>query len=194
LELQKHTRSHLVTDAWLLASGDDARWCKLPDCPRIIAFEPSEPPIDPGLKKNARGNTRLVRTRSFVVTHTPREGVPGAGLGSPQSSDPTTCCQLVGRNLTSSQSASMVSEGSAFSTLSVPPLPSSPRVKESKPLTFFLGLWVNEQPCLASALLGQGWGGVQMSLFVRVWSLMHVYTSVTSALCFQLLMKSACAV
>jgi hypothetical protein len=65
LELQKHTRSLLVTDAWLLASGDDARWCKLPDCPHIIACESSEPPIDPGLKKNARGKYKTRADKVF---------------------------------------------------------------------------------------------------------------------------------
>jgi hypothetical protein len=51
--------------AWLLASGDGARRCKLPDCFRIVAFEPSQPPIEPGLKKNARGKYKTRADKVF---------------------------------------------------------------------------------------------------------------------------------
>jgi hypothetical protein len=51
--------------AWLLASGDGARRCKLPDCFRIVAFEPSQPPIEPGLRKNARGKYKTRADKVF---------------------------------------------------------------------------------------------------------------------------------
>jgi hypothetical protein len=56
--------------AWLLASGDGARRCKLPDCFRIVAFEPSQPSSNPGSKRTPVGSTRPVRTRCSVPTDT----------------------------------------------------------------------------------------------------------------------------
>jgi hypothetical protein len=66
--------------AWLLASGDGARRCKLPDCFRIVAFEPSQPPIEPGLKKNARGEVQdpcgqgVLFPRTCCQVQLPQEG------------------------------------------------------------------------------------------------------------------------
>jgi hypothetical protein len=51
--------------AWLLATGEDAPRCRLLDCDRIITFEPSEAPIEPGLKKNARGKYKTRSDRVF---------------------------------------------------------------------------------------------------------------------------------
>ena len=55
--------------AWLLAAGDGARRCKLPDCFHVVAFEPSEAPIEPGLKKDARGKYKTRSDRVFCKDH-----------------------------------------------------------------------------------------------------------------------------
>ena len=52
--------------AWLLeAEGNRVRRCKLPDCLRVIHFEPGQPPDDPGLRKNVRGTYRTRIDRVF---------------------------------------------------------------------------------------------------------------------------------
>ena len=52
--------------AWLLeVEGERVRRCKLPSCPRVIHFEPGEPPADPGLKKNPRGRYKTRVDREF---------------------------------------------------------------------------------------------------------------------------------
>ena len=52
--------------AWLLeAEGERVKRCKLPGCLRVIHFEPSEPPADAGLKKNARGKYKTGSDREF---------------------------------------------------------------------------------------------------------------------------------
>jgi hypothetical protein len=52
--------------AWLLeAEGQNVRRCKLPGCLRVVHFEPGEPPLDPGLKRNARGKYKTRSDREF---------------------------------------------------------------------------------------------------------------------------------
>jgi len=52
--------------AWLLETeGERVRRCKLPDCLRVIHFEPRHTLADPGLKKNARGKYKTRVDREF---------------------------------------------------------------------------------------------------------------------------------
>lgn len=49
----------------LEAEGERVRHCKLPDCLRVIHFEPGQPPAEPGSKKNARGKYKTRADRQF---------------------------------------------------------------------------------------------------------------------------------
>ena len=50
--------------AWLLCADEGIRRCKLPDCFRVIAFEPGEqPPLD--APKGARGKYKTRKDREF---------------------------------------------------------------------------------------------------------------------------------
>jgi hypothetical protein len=52
--------------AWLLeAEGEHVRSCKLPDCLRVIYFEPGQPPDNPALKKNVRERYKTRIDREF---------------------------------------------------------------------------------------------------------------------------------
>lgn len=52
--------------AWLLeAENERVKRCKLPDCLRVICFEPGEPAEDPGLRRNVRGKYKTRRDREF---------------------------------------------------------------------------------------------------------------------------------
>lgn len=52
--------------AWLLeAENERVKRCKLPDCLRVIHFEPGEPAEDPGLKRNVRGKYKTRKDRIF---------------------------------------------------------------------------------------------------------------------------------
>lgn len=52
--------------AWLLeAEAERVKRCKLPDCLRVVHFEASKPPPDPGFKRNVRGKYRTRSDREF---------------------------------------------------------------------------------------------------------------------------------
>jgi hypothetical protein len=50
---------------WLMTATGEIRLCQGPGCNKVIAFEPPEPPKDPGLRKNARGRYRTRKDKRF---------------------------------------------------------------------------------------------------------------------------------
>ena len=50
---------------WLMTATGETRRCQGPGCNKVIAFEPPEPPKDPGLRKNARGRYRTRKDKRF---------------------------------------------------------------------------------------------------------------------------------
>jgi hypothetical protein len=50
---------------WLMTATGEIRLCKGPGCNKVIAFEPPEPPKNPGLRKNARGRYRTRKDKLF---------------------------------------------------------------------------------------------------------------------------------
>lgn len=52
--------------AWLVAAkGEEVRWCKMPGCGKVIAFEQPTPPKNSGLRKNARGKYKTRTDKEF---------------------------------------------------------------------------------------------------------------------------------
>ena len=50
---------------WLMTATGEIRLCQGPGCNKVIAFEPPEPPKEPGLRKNARGRYRTRKDKRF---------------------------------------------------------------------------------------------------------------------------------
>ncbi len=53
----------------LITTTGKIRRCKRPACPRIIAFEPSEPYAGPGFDKNVRGKYKTRIDKEFCSTN-----------------------------------------------------------------------------------------------------------------------------
>jgi hypothetical protein len=52
-----------------LITSEEVRRCKGPDCRRIIAFEPGEPYMGPGLERNMRGKYKTRKDKEFCSTN-----------------------------------------------------------------------------------------------------------------------------
>jgi hypothetical protein len=49
---------------WLMTAGESARRCERPGCPRIVTFEPPQPPND-SIRKGARGKYRTRKDKKY---------------------------------------------------------------------------------------------------------------------------------